>query len=63
MSRLGVVSKVSGMLALEESQPHGRSCQAIVVVKVSTSSPGGKHRILGYTKEKGNSSTLLGLNL
>lgn len=62
MSRLGVVRKDSGMPALEESQPRGRPCKSIAVVGVSTSSPGDRHRILGYTKEGENSSTLLGLN-
>lgn len=62
MSRLGVVRKDPGMLALEESQPCGRPCKSIVVVRVSTSSPGDKHGILRHTKEGENYSTLLGLN-
>lgn len=62
MYRLGVVRKDPGVLAFEESQPCGRTCKSIVVVKVSTSSPGDKHRILGHTKERENSSMLLGLN-
>lgn len=60
MSRLGVVRKDPGMLALEESQPHGRPCKSIAVVRVSTSSPGDKYGILRHTKERENSSTVTG---